>query len=159
MEERIIVKRPPKSPFMAGLLALFPGAGALYNLQTAKGLFYMVIFAVLVTWVSTGNNEPFAPLILTSFIIYQFIESIMVAKAINRKALLGEDMEEISIEEVPQFVRSGSIFWGIVLMALGGILILANFDLISYNTLFDFWPVVVIGIGVKLVLDYMAKNK
>ena len=83
----------------------------------------------------------------------------MTAKAINRKALLGEDVEEISVEEVPQFIKSGSIFWGIVLMALGGILILANFDVINYDTLFDFWPVVIIGIGVKLVLDYMAKNK
>ena len=83
----------------------------------------------------------------------------MVAKAINRKAILGEDVEEISVEEIPQFVRSGSIFWGILLMVLGSVLILANFDIISYNTLFDFWPVIVIGVGVKLVLDYMAKNK
>jgi hypothetical protein len=160
MEEKIIVKKPPKSSFMAGFLSLFPGGGTIYNGQTAKGLIYMVMFAVLVTWVSTTNdNGPFPGLILAGFIVFQFIEAILVAKAINRKALLGEDVEEMTVEEVPQFVKSGSIFWGIVLMALGGILILANFDVISYDTLFDFWPVVVIAIGIKFILDYMAKNK
>lgn len=160
MEERIIVKRPPKSPFLAGLLSfIFPGTGSLYNAQIAKGLIFIVAFALLVTWQTTGDNQPFAGLILAGFWFYQLIDAIMTAKAINRKALLGEDVEEISVEEVPQFIKSGSIFWGIVLMALGGILILANFDVINYDTLFDFWPVVIIGIGVKLVLDYMAKNK
>ena len=160
MEEKIIVKRPPKSPFLAGLLSfIFPGTGSFYNAQIAKGLIFIVAFAMLVTWQTTGENQPFAGLILAGFWFYQLIDAIMTAKAINRKALLGEDVAEISVEEIPQFVKSGSVFWGIVLMALGGILVLANFEVISYNTLFDFWPVVVIAIGIKLILDYMSKNK
>lgn len=160
MEEKIVVKKQPKSSFLAGLLSfIFPGAGSLYNSQISKGLIFIVAFAVLVTWQTTGENQPFAGLILAGFWIYQLIDAVMTAKAINKKALLGEEVEEISVEEVPQFIKSGSIFWGIVLIALGGILMLSNFDVISYNTIFDFWPVVVIVIGIKLVIDYMSKNK
>jgi membrane-bound ClpP family serine protease len=56
-------------------------------------------------------------------------------------------------------VPSGSIFWGIVLIVLGVLLILANFEIILYETLFDFWPVAVIIIGLKLVADSVAKSK
>ena len=69
-----------------------------------------------------------------------------------------EDVEE-KVEEFPEIVKTGSVFWGIILMALGGILILANFEVISYNTVFDFWPVVIIIIGVKLLAEYFSKGK
>ncbi|MFC2167307.1 LiaI-LiaF-like domain-containing protein [Acidobacteriota bacterium] len=36
---------------------------------------------------------------------------------------------------------------------------MANFDIIDYGTIFDFWPLIIIAIGIKLVMDYMAKNK
>ena len=37
MEEKIIMKRPPKSPGLAGVLAFFfPGVGALYNGQVGR---------------------------------------------------------------------------------------------------------------------------
>jgi hypothetical protein len=64
------------------------------------------------------------------------------------------------VEELPEFVRTGSVFWGIVLMILGVVLLLANFEfLITYRSIWNLWPLVVIIIGVKLVVDYMAKNK
>ena len=71
--------------------------------------------------------------------------------------MTGEDVEKVK-EELPDFVKTGSVFWGIVLLALGGILLLANFDVISYETVFDFWPIAIIVIGVKLVADYVAKK-
>ncbi|MGZ5454768.1 MAG: LiaI-LiaF-like domain-containing protein, partial [Candidatus Aminicenantales bacterium] len=58
--------------------------------------------------------------------------------------------------EIPS---AGSIFWGIVLIVLGVGLIMANFEIISYDRLFDFWPVAVIVIGLKLVLDSVARSK
>jgi membrane-bound ClpP family serine protease len=62
-------------------------------------------------------------------------------------------------EEFPELVKAGSIFWGAVLIVLGAILLLANFEVISYDTVFDFWPVAVIIIGVKLVADYFGKSR
>jgi hypothetical protein len=159
MEEKVILKRPPKSGFLAGLLSfIFPGLGTLYNRQVTKGVMYMIIFAGLVTLQTSGEGQPFAGLLLAGFWFYQLIDAVMTAKTINRKTLDG-DYEEETIDEFPEIVKSGSIFWGIVLMAVGSILLLANFDIISYGTIFDFWPLIVIAIGIKLVLDYMAKNK
>ena len=159
MEEKVILKRPPKSGFLAGLLSfIFPGLGTLYNRQVMKGLMFMIIFAGLVTLQTTGEGQPFAALLLAGFWFYQLIDAVMTAKTINRKTLDGDYVEE-TVDEFPEIVKSGSIFWGIILMAVGGILLLANFDIISYRTIFDFWPVVVIVIGIKLVLDYIANNK
>ncbi|MFQ6038350.1 MAG: LiaI-LiaF-like domain-containing protein [Candidatus Aminicenantales bacterium] len=63
------------------------------------------------------------------------------------------------VEEVPDFVRTGSVFWGIVLIVLGGVLLLANYEVISYDSVFEFMiPFVVLVVGVKLILDYYTKN-
>lgn len=159
MEEKIILKRPPKSGFLAGLLSfIFPGLGSLYNRQVTKGVMFMVIFAGLVTLQTSGEGQPFAALLLAGFWFYQLIDAVMTAKTINRKTLDGDYVEE-TVDEFPEIVKSGSVFWGIIIMVIGGILLLANFDIIDYGTIFDFWPLIVIAIGVKLIIDYMAKNK
>lgn len=159
MEEKIILKRPPKSGFLAGLLSfIFPGLGTLYNRQLSKGLMFMVIFAGLVTLQTADKGQPFTALLLAGFWFYQLIDAVQTAKMINRKTLDGDYVEE-TVDEFPEVVKSGSIFWGIVLMAVGGILLLANFDIINYGTIFDLWPLIVIVIGIKLVMGYMAKDK
>jgi len=101
--------------------------------------------------------QPFMGIILAGFYVYQIFDSIYTSKSINRRALTGEEIEKVK-EELPDFVKTGSVFWGIVLLALGVILLLANFDVISYDTVFDFWPVAIIIVGVKLVADYIAKK-
>lgn len=158
MEEKAVVKRPPKSPALAGILAgFFPfGIGAFYNSQPVKGLVYLVAFAALVSLQGVESAQPFIGIFLGGFYIYQIIESVQSANRINRRALK-EEVEEIR-EEFPEFLKTGSIFWGIVLLALGAILILANFEVISYDVLFDFWPVALIIFGVKLVYDYAQKR-
>ena len=71
MEEKIILKRPPKSGFLAGLLScIFPGLGSLYNRQVTKGLMFMVIFAGLVTMQASVEVQPFAALVLAGFAMW-----------------------------------------------------------------------------------------
>jgi len=163
MEEKIIIqKRPPKSPAAAGILAgLFPfGIGAMYNGQFLKGIIYLFIFAGLVTLQGHGNGQPFFGLVLAGFYFYQIIEAVQSASAINRRALTGKEDESVKIEDqILQPAKSGSIFWGIVLIGLGVLFLLANFDIIDYDVLFDFWPVAVIGLGLKLVIDYTRARK
>lgn len=159
MEEKTVIQsRPPKSPAAAGILSLiFPGTGALYNGQIAKGVFYMILFAGLITLQTHYGGQPFKAFLLAGFYIFQFIDSIQVAKAIN---LSGSGAKWAAADQgVPELVPSGSIFWGTALIVLGVLLILANFEIILYDTLFDFWPVAVIVIGLKLVADSMAKSK
>ncbi len=160
MEEKIVVKKPPKSPALAGVLSgIFPGIGAIYNRQILKGFIFIIIFAGLITMQQQVEVQPFVALLLAGFYIFQIIDAIQISKSINRKALLGEEEEEVEIEEFPEAIKAGSIFWGVILLALGGFLLLANFDVISYSTLWDLWPVVVIVIGVKLIADYASKKK
>lgn len=161
MEEKVVVKRPPKSPFLAGLLAFFfPfGAGQLYNNQYRKALVFFFIFAGLVTMQTTGEGQPFLGLMLAGFYFYQLFEAVQTAGRINRRALQGEE-DAVETEEVPDFVKTGSIFWGIVLIALGAMLLFANFEVMSYDTVFEFLiPFAVLVVGVKLVVDHYTKPK
>jgi Ca2+/Na+ antiporter len=162
MEEKIVVRRPQKSTALAVILAIIaPGTGAMYNRQLLKGLIYMIIIAGLISTLTL--NPPLFIILLSSllifgFYIYQIFEAAQTANAINRKALAGEE-EEVEVEEFPEVVKAGSIFWGIVLILLGVLLLLANFEVISYSTAWQFWPVVVIVIGIKFIVDFASKKR
>ena len=162
MEEKVVLTRPPKSPALAGILSFFfPGTGALYNGQPLKFLVVILGIAIMVTMLAQEEGSaPFLGIMLGGLYIYQFIDAIVTASAINRKALQGEEVDEVKIEELPEFVKTGSVFWGIVLMVLGVVLLMANFEFwVTYSRIWSLWPLVVIIIGIKLVVDYMAKNK
>lgn len=156
-EQHVAPQRPMKSPGFAGFLGLFPfGLGALYNGQYLKFLLYLIIFPGLIRMQSHGG-QPFFALLLTGFIFFQFIDNIQSAKAINAAAV--KSQEAGAVPFVEDVVSSGSIFWGIFLIALGVLLILANFEIIRYSTLADLWPLAVIVIGLKLVAESVAKSK
>jgi TM2 domain-containing membrane protein YozV len=161
MEEKIVIQqRPPKSPAAAGILSIiFPGTGALYNGQIAKGIFYMILFAGLITIQDGGGGQPFKALLLAGFYFFQIIDSIQVAKTINLNAAGLKPDAGPTGQGLPELVPSGSIFWGVFLIVLGVLLILANFEIILYEDLFRFWPAVVIAIGLKLVAESVAKSK
>jgi TM2 domain-containing membrane protein YozV len=160
MEEKVVVKQSVKSPTLAGILsALFPfGIGAFYNGEVSKGFIYLFIFAGLVSMQHHGSAQPFIALVLAGFYFFQIIDSINMAKRINRRTLQGEGAKEEE-EDVTAVVKSGSVFWGALLIVIGGILLLANFEVIAYDKIFNLWPVVVIVIGAKLVFDYFFKAK
>jgi TM2 domain-containing membrane protein YozV len=161
VQEKIVLPKPRKSPVLAFLLSFFfPfGVGPFYNGEVIKGFIYLIIFAGLVTMQQHGDAQPFAGIVLGAFYIFQIIDSVNTANKINRRALLGGGVEE---EEeavlTPEAVTAGSVFWGVLLIVLGGILLLGNFDVISYATILDFWPVVVIVIGARLIFDYVSKK-
>ena len=161
MEEKVVIKRPPKSPGLAGILAFFfPfGTGALYNGQVRKAIIFFFAFAALVTLQTTGESQPFLGLSLAAFIFYQIYDAVQTAKNINRRAMHLEEEEIQEVEDIPDVIKSGSIFWGAALMVLGGILLLANFEVIDYDTIWDLWPIAIIVVGVKLIADYFAKSK
>lgn len=158
MTERTSIpqQRPPKSPALAGILSLiFPGAGSLYLGQFGKAVFYMITLAGLITIQTHSGGQPFKGLMLAAFYIFQFIESINAARSINQAAAGNEAAGIETIRAAEDVVPSGSIFWGITLIILGVLFTMANFEVISYEHLFDFWPMAVIIIGLKMVLDYV----
>ncbi len=161
VEQKSVVPKHQKSPFLAGLLAaLFPfGIGPFYNGEIAKGLIYLVIFAGLVTMQGPRSGQPFMGLLLAGFYFFQIIDSVQTSNRINRRTLAGEAVEEEESALTSEAVTAGSVFWGILLIALGGVLLLGNFQVISYRVIFDLWPVAVMIIGAKLILDYYRSRR
>jgi len=159
MVDKVVYTKPPKSPALAGILSFFfPGTGALYNREYMKGILYMLIFAGLVTLQSHGSSQPFMGLVLAGFYIFQVIDAIQVAKVLNQKALAGEAAAKGG-DDFSLTVKSGSIFWGAALIVLGAVFLLGNFDVIDYDKLWRFWPVLVIGLGAKFIYDYYRRSK
>lgn len=151
-------KRPSKSPAVAGLLSAFlPGAGALYNGLYTKGILYILIFTGLITMQDRGG-QPFFGLMLAAFYFFQIIDSVNNSKAINKTAAGGSTSPGEPVPAPLSPSPSGSIFWGVLMMALGGIFLLGNFDVIDFDRLWDFWPVIVIVIGVKMIFDYFSRK-
>jgi TM2 domain-containing membrane protein YozV len=161
VQEKIVLPKPRKSPILAFLLSFFfPfGVGPFYNGEVIKGFIYLIIFAGLVTMQQHGDAQPFAGIVLGAFYIFQIIDTVNTANRINRRALVGGEVEEEEAVITTEAVTAGSIFWGVLLIALGLILILGNFEVISYRAILDFWPVVVIVIGGKLIFDYLKKKE
>jgi len=162
-DQIIIQKRPPKSPAAAGILSgFFPGAGQLYNGEPTKALLFFIIFAGTISMMPHGP-QPFLPLVFAAFYFYQIIDAVQTAKAINQKALLQTEPAPLATPATAAVAetapRSGSVFWGFILMALGAIFLLSNFEVFDYDRIFDFWPVIVIVIGLKMIADYYTKKK
>jgi hypothetical protein len=161
MDNKVVVKAPPKSPAAAGILSgIFPGTGFLYLGQYLKGIVYILVFAGLVSMQSSGRMQPFLGLCLAGFYIFQIVDAVQSANVINRRALAapGETVPT-PVEEMNGDIKSGSIFWGLFLMGLGALFLLANFDVIDYGSIWKYWPVLIIVIGVKIVLEHVRGDK
>ncbi|HPW17677.1 MAG TPA: DUF5668 domain-containing protein [Candidatus Aminicenantes bacterium] len=159
-EKTVVPQRPVKSPGLAGFLsAILPfGAGALYNEQRNKALTQFFIFAGLVYALSRGGNGVVFGLALAAFYFYQIFDNVQAARALNA-AGAGRGPAAGAATEPPGDAPTGSIFWGLFLIVLGIVLVLANFEAIPYKALFDLWPVAVIVIGLKLVFEARPKSK
>jgi hypothetical protein len=183
MTDKIIIQnRPPKSPAAAGIFSGFlPGAGQLYNGEGSKALLFFLIFAGCISMMPHGPH-PFLPLVFAAFYVYQIVDAVQTAKAINLKALnavMGEPgtaptgSPAAGTAGAPGFAASGpipaagmpdkpaaegSVFWGLLLMAVGAIFLLSNFNLVELDRILDFWPVAVILIGLKIIFDALRKR-
>jgi TM2 domain-containing membrane protein YozV len=158
MEEKVVLKRPPKSPGLAGVLAFFfPGVGALYNGQIGRFFLYVFTLASLITMLAREIGlDVFIALMLGAFYVFQIYDAAHSARLINLRAQnLEEEAGIDELEQIPAAVKAGSVFWGIVLISLGVVLLLANFELVNYATLWDLLPVAIVIIGIKLIIDYV----
>jgi hypothetical protein len=158
-EKNVLTQRPLKSPGAAGFLSIvFPfGVGALYNGQRNKALLHLLILFGLINAIVRGGSGLLFGLLIAAFYFYQIFDNVQSAKAINAAAANVPQIEAALMAE--DVASSGSVFWGIFLIVLGIILILANFEIILYRTLGDYWPLAVIVVGLKLVYDSVAKSK
>ncbi len=161
MDEKVIIQqKPPKSPAVAGILsAIVPGLGTLYDGLIAKGVVYMAIIGALIAIQDTSGGQPFKALMLAGFYFFQIIDAVNNAKAINLAAAGQKPEDQAKAALVPDLAPVGSIFWGSSLIVIGIVVILVNFDIITWRALGYLWPVPLIVFGLKLIYDSMAKAK
>jgi hypothetical protein len=160
MEEKIKIepKKITKSPALAAILSFLPGVGSMYNGLFLKGIIQLIIFAGLVEAQSRGGGQPFLGILLAGYIFYAIFDAVHDAQKINARAGAGESHLTAEIElEVEK--PSGSISWGLILIGLGLVFLLANFDVISWDSFLKFWPLALLLLGLKLIIDHFTAKK
>jgi hypothetical protein len=56
------------------------------------------------------------------------------------------------MSEFSKYHRSSKLFWGLILIVLGGLVLLRNFGYLEYDIV-RFWPVLLIIWGIKKLFD------
>lgn len=146
-----------KSPVLATLLSLMPGLGQIYVGYYQQGFINIFVVAGTISILASSvmrGAEPFFGVFIAFFWIYQMIDANRRAHHYNRV------MEGLTGEDVPEGfsmpTSKGSMLGGAVLILVGVLFILdLNFD-ISMQWVENWWPLILILVGVNLV--YKARK-
>ncbi|MCK5222833.1 MAG: hypothetical protein KAR14_14695 [Candidatus Aminicenantes bacterium] len=145
-----------KNPGLAALISgLFPGSGLFYAGNYTKGFSYMLLFALLIVLLvysaDDGRHSMAADivvfsLLLAGFYVFQIIDSFNEVKKRNRTS------EPVAEEVTSEISLTGSV----IILILGVLFMLRNLDVISYRSIIKLWPLLIIGIGLKMVIEYLV---
>jgi len=141
-----------KNPSLAAFLSIFPGVGAIYNGNFLKGITYILLFAVLIVLTSNAQ-EPDAVvfgLLIAGFYIFQIIDSYNEAGKINQN-ILSEENPSGNKQDL-------SLFSALVVLVIGIVFQMANFDLLTYRQVTRLWPLVLVAFGIKIVFNYFKRE-
>jgi hypothetical protein len=131
-----------RSPSAAVFLSLLPGLGHVYVGQAAKGFVLGLSFFLAIQLVdeAAGPFGIFIPFIL----FYAMVDAHRAAVEWNRRLAAGlapPSSSELGLTR----------WWGYILIGLGVLFTLRNFDLFDFDWLWRFWPIALIGIGVYVL--------
>jgi hypothetical protein len=125
---------------------MIPGVGAIYNGQYAKGLVHAIIWGVLVSIVdsrATHGLEPIFGMLIAVWMFYMAFEAYHTA----RKRKFGEPVDEYSSLINTSGPKSSIPVAAIALIALGVLLLLHTLDLLDFEYVVRYWPVLLIAAG------------
>jgi TM2 domain-containing membrane protein YozV len=133
------------SPVLAFFLGFLPGLGAFYNEQYGKGVIHLAIFLFLfIIGVDGGLNggaEAALWICLAALWVYMPIDAYRTAKARLAGQALSDPLETFS---------KGRPIGPILIIGVGILLLLHNFDWFPFWRLQQFWPVILILVGVVM---------
>jgi hypothetical protein len=141
---------PGGNPAAAFLLGLIPGMGAVYNGEYNKALIHVVIFVALVIGASSDVSAgPMVILILSAvgFGFFMAFDAMRVAQAKQRGEFRPDSLESWS--------RNRPI-GPVILIGLGALLLLYNFDWFPFYRLERLWPLILIAVGVLLFRNRLS---
>jgi TM2 domain-containing membrane protein YozV len=138
----------PGVAFVLGFL--FPGLGAVYNGQYSKALIHIVVFVTFILGLSSdmdGGMKAVFGILLAGFIFYMAFDAMRVAQSKQRGETPADPLESWSKDRP---------IGPIILIVLGAIFLLHNFDWFSFYRLERFWPLVLIAAGVLMFRNRLS---
>ncbi len=141
------------SPGLAFLLGLIPGVGAIYNGQYAKGLVHVFIFGLLISILGESRSDtgPLLGMLVGGFYFYMPFEAYHTAQRRQR----GLQVDEFS-SIIPMKGRAGGLPVGpLVMIAIGVLFLLNNFELLRISQVLRLWPLGLIAAGLFMLRDRM----
>ena len=146
------------SPEAAFVLGLIPGVGAIFNAEYFKAALHLLIFGTLLTIVdSVGRHgETLFGLLAFGFYVYMPFEAYFTAKKrkLAREGIVLVTPFDQLNEQLKQF-GSLELWGGVLLVLVGGLFLLDNFDLITLDQVARFWPVLLIVVGILFIQRFL----
>ena len=146
---------PDISPGLAFFLGWIPGVGAIYNGQYAKGLVHAVIWGILVSITNSyaaNGLEPLFGMLIAVWMFYMAFEAYHTA----RKRRIGEPVDEYSSILDLRGRKENVPVAGIALVILGVLMLLHTLDLLNFERVARYWPILLIAAGVYLLYGRFA---
>jgi hypothetical protein len=141
---------PDVSPGLAFFLGWIPGVGAIYNAQYAKGLVHAVVWGILVSladsYAAHGVEAVFVMLVI-AWTAYMAFEAYHTA----RKRRNGEPVDEYSSILDLRGRKENVPVAGIALVVLGVLMLLHTLDLLNFERVARYWPILLIAAGLYLL--------
>lgn len=139
------------SPRKAGWLSVVPGLGMLYLGQYLKALTILALFVGVCQL--TDHTDGGAGFLIPLAWIAQLVYTVQEARRLNRAGVPEE------IVEPPPAPDKESPVWGVILIVVGTLFLLDQWDLLDFGYLFErFWPVLIIVLGIQILLRARREN-
>jgi TM2 domain-containing membrane protein YozV len=133
------------SPVLAFFLGFLPGLGAFYNEQYGKGIIHLAIFLFLfiigVDGAVSGGAEAALWICISALWIYMPVDAYRTAKARLAGQRLDDPLENFS---------KGKPVGPFLIIGIGILLLLHNFDWFPWWRIQQFWPVLLIIVGILM---------
>lgn len=153
---KVVVESGP-SVGLATFLGFIPGVGAMYNGQFVKAFVHILIFATLA---AAADRADIFGFFVAAFFAYMVVDAHQTAKA----RLYGRPLPDlIGLDSFIGNTRPGvdsQVNWGetwrqnrapvgaLILIGLGTLFLLDNFELFHFRWFDRLWPLLLIGLGV-----------
>ena len=133
------------SPKVAGWLSVLPGLGLIYLGEYLKAL---TVGLLIVGAIQIANHaEPGGLLVFLSW-IGQMVYTVQEAKRLRRRGTVEEPEPPVR-----RPAEKDSPLWGSILIGVGILFLLDQFEMLDFGYIFErFWPVLIIILGAQILI-------
>lgn len=143
-----------KQPWLAFVLAAFPGIGHIYNGLYVRGLTFFLLCATLLA-LTADQGELFG-FVLAFFWIFNMLDSFRQAVLINYG--YAQDLGLTDLPARPRLMQGG-LLAGVILFLVGLAATLERFFDVDVSLLLDLWPVGFMLIGIWMVVAAVRQRR